>query len=349
MSPAPRHEPVGERGIALLIVLLTLTLLTIIVIEFTDAAQVETHLALSARNALQATYLARSGVNVAEALLSADALLPKDGDNLKDLWANPWPPLPIGDGTVAFRIRDEGRFLNLNDMFSRDGHLQQNRRAVFERLFTQILGIDPRVLAAIVDWIDEDHTPSVSPPGAEQPFYLGLTPPVQVRDGPLLTLRELLLVRGITPSILARIEPFVTVLPRSDTFKVNANTAPPEVLRSLTQGLFDAPGVVERLITTREAAPFVNNVATESKDTVSGLAEALGSDGATFLTPISGYFRIEAVAQLNDVHRGIVALVKRDGRKVTRVTWTPSSTTVALTSQPPSDFLATLPPLGGGS
>ena len=38
-------------------------------IEFTDTAQVETHLALSARNALQATYLARSGVNVAEALV----------------------------------------------------------------------------------------------------------------------------------------------------------------------------------------------------------------------------------------------------------------------------------------
>ena len=346
-GPRPSSLRNGERGIALLIVLLTLTLLTIIVIEFTDAAQVETHLAFSARNALQATYLARSGINVAEALLSADSLMPKDGDNLKDLWANPWPPLPIGDGTVAFRMRDEARFLNLNDMFSRDGHLLPDRRQVFQRLFTQILGIDPRVLAAIVDWIDDNQTPEPSPPGAEQPYYLGLTPPVRIRNGPLLTFRELLLVRGVTPSILARLEPFVTVLPRSDTLRVNVNTAPPEVLRSLAQGLFDDPGVIDRLIATRATTPFVD--VTELKD-VTGFSEALkGADPSSLLTTTSPYFRIEAVAQLNDVHRGIAALVKRDGRKVTRVTWTPSSTTLALTSQPPSDFLATLPPLGGGS
>ena len=69
MRRARRPATRDERGIALLIVLLAITLLTIVVIEFTDAAQVETHLALSARNALQATYLARSGVNVAEALV----------------------------------------------------------------------------------------------------------------------------------------------------------------------------------------------------------------------------------------------------------------------------------------
>lgn len=330
-----------QSGIALLIVLLSITLLTIVVIEFTDFAQVETHLALSARNALQATYLARSGVNVAEALLIVDAHLTPGNDSLQDVWATPFPPLPIGDGTVAFRIRDEARFLNLNDMVSA-GTLRLDRVEVFRRLFTA-LGIDQQILMAIVDWIDSDQNAMLTPPGAEQPYYLGLTPPPIVRNGPLLTLRELLFVRGVTPTVLTRLEGFVTVLP-PDRLRVNINTAPVEVLYALSEGMVSDPGVVDRLKTTRETEAFTS-VTQASLEAVPGLPNALGTN-VEFVRPDSNYFRIEAVGEINDVRRGIVELVQRDGKRLKRVTWTPSSATLALTSQPPSDFLATLPLLG---
>lgn len=336
-----RERRDGESGIALLVVLLAITLLTIIVIEFTDSAQVETHLAFSARNALQAQYLARSGVNVAEALVLVDAQIGAGGDSLQDVWARPFPPLPIGDGTVAFRIRDEARFLNLNDMLSA-GSLRAERVDVFRRLFT-VLGLDPRILMAIVDWIDADSAPMVTPAGAEQPYYLGLTPPPIVRNGPLLTLRELLLVRGVTPTLLSRLEGFVTALPPANELHVNLNTAPAEVLYALSEGMVSDPGVVDRLISTRETAAFTSP--TEAIKSVTGLSEALGG-GKEFVDTDSPYFRIEAVGEIDQVRRGIVELVKRDGKRIARVTWTPSSTTLALTSQPPSDFLATLPLLG---
>jgi general secretion pathway protein K len=341
-----RRTGSNESGIALLIVLLAITLLTIVVIEFTDAAQVETHLALSTRNALQATYLARSGVNVGEALVIYDAQLaatgvgPK-GDTLKDCWAGPYPPLPIGDGSAVIRVRDEARFLNLNDMLSA-GIVQAERQKVFERLFTS-LGIDRTILAAIVDWIDEDGTPNVTPPGAEQPFYLGLPIPRRVRNGPLLTLRELLLVRGVTPAILARLEPFVTALP-PDRFRVNINTAPPEVLRVLSADLLADPGIVDRLLQSRDADPFVSP--DEAVKSVTGLDKVIGAS-KEFLDTSSPYFRIEAVAEIGDVRRGIVEVVRRNASRISRLTWTPSTANLALTSQPPSDFLATLPALGG--
>jgi len=53
------------------------------------------------------------------------------------------------------------------------------------------------------------------------------------------------------------------------------------------------------------------------------------------------------VAEIDEVRRGIIEVVRRNDKRLTRVTWTPSATTLALTSQPPSDFLATLPALGG--
>ena len=336
-----RRRNDGESGIALLVVLLVITLLTIVVIEFTESAQVETHLAFSARNALQANYLARSGVNVGEALVLVDAQIGGGGDSLQDVWARPFPPLPIGDGTVAFRVRDEARFLNLNDMISA-GTLRAERVDVFRRLFT-ILGIDPRVLAAIIDWIDRDETPYPTPIGAEQSSYFAFQPPVYVRNGPLLTLRELLLVRGVTPTILARLEGFVTVLPPANELKVNVNSAAAEVLYALSPGTLGDPGVVDRLITTRETAPLTGMGEIKA---VTGLDEALGEHGRGFVDFDSSYFRIEAVGEIDEVRRGIVEVVKRDGKRIARVSWTPSSTTLALTSQPPSDFLATLPLLG---
>jgi general secretion pathway protein K len=338
----------NESGIALLVVLLAITLLTIVVIEFTDAAQVETHQAFSARNALQATYLARSGVNVGEALVIYDAMLAKTGgvnrgDTLQDVWAGPYPPLPIGDGSAAIRVRDEARFLNLNDMFS-GSNVQADRKGVFDRLFAS-LGIDRAVMVAIIDWMDEDGIPSVTPPGAEQAFYLSQPVPRRVRNGPLLTLRELLLVRGVTPAILARLEPFVTVLP-PERFRVNINTAPAEVLRALSDDLRDDPGIVAHLIASRDTESFTSP--SEALKNVTGLDKALGPS-REFLDTASPYFRIESVAEIGDVRRGIVEVVRRNDTRITRVTWTPSTANLALTSQPPSDFLATLPALGGGS
>ena len=71
-----------------------------------------------------------------------------------------------------------------------------------------------------------------------------------MRNGPLLTLRELLLVRGVTPTVLARLEGFVTVLPPANELRVNINTAPAEVLYALSDGMLADPGVVDRLIAT---------------------------------------------------------------------------------------------------
>jgi general secretion pathway protein K len=336
----------GESGVALLVVLLAVTLLTVVVIELTYSAQVETHLALGARNALQATYLARSGINAAEAALLLDARGRDDGDSRHDGWAQPLPPLPVGDGQVAIRIRDEARALNLN-MLSHDSQaVTARRREIFERLF-DLLVIDRAVLAAIGDWIDADDEPWPKPLGAERSYYLGLQPPLVVRNGPLVTLRELLLVRGMTEALLARLDGFVTVLPPGEV-KVNLNTAPPEVLLALSRRLAENRGLLDRLIAARGERPFAGDG--PLKDAVPGIEPAL-TEIRDYATYGSTYFRIEAVGVVNDVTRGITAVVRRETgvrAAVTRVAWRPSVADLALTSQPPSDFLDLLPSLGGG-
>jgi general secretion pathway protein K len=343
----------GQSGVALLVVLLAITLLTVVVLEFTDSSQVETHLALGGRNALQAYYLARSGVNAAEDILVLDAATDQNGadtDGENDIWARPLPPWPIGDGTVVLQVTDETRRLDVNTLAAaRRGDNRESIR-VFANLF-QILGLEASLLSAIVDWLDPNGDPETSPPGAEQPYYLGLTPPVVVPNGPVHSVRDLLGVRGMSPEILARLEPYVTALPvetGTPSVKINVNTAPAEALLALAATRAKARAVVDRLIEARGEQTFASQGALQQA--VPQLKGTIWSEIGDHVVYGSTYFRIQSVGTVGGVARGLTVVVKRNTSApvtITRVRWTPNTVPATLTSQRPSDLVEALPPLGG--
>lgn len=82
----------NERGIALIITLLVVALLTITVVEFTYSVEVDQHMARNALSGLQATLLARSGINMGEAFLL------HDDDPLVDAFTEEWCPSPGPEG-----------------------------------------------------------------------------------------------------------------------------------------------------------------------------------------------------------------------------------------------------------
>ena len=61
-------------------------------------------------------------------------------------------------------------------------------------------GMTEDVADAILDWIDTDDEPLEY--GAEIDYYSSLSPPYAPRNGPLQSVEELLLVRGVTPAML---------------------------------------------------------------------------------------------------------------------------------------------------
>ncbi len=84
MSPVARNQ----RGMALIIVLMVVAILTIIVTEFTFSAQVDQHMVHNSLSGLQASLLARSGINIGEAFLL------HDNDPTIDAFTEEWCPLP---------------------------------------------------------------------------------------------------------------------------------------------------------------------------------------------------------------------------------------------------------------
>ncbi|HEX5397919.1 MAG TPA: helix-hairpin-helix domain-containing protein [Verrucomicrobiae bacterium] len=153
---------------------------------------------------IQAHYLALAGIEKAKALLYQDALsrsrsdVNHDGALYND--SQDFQDVAFGRGefTVFRRGRqDEGGGI-LYGVSDEESRLNLNAAATNELL--QLPGMTPVVAAAIVDWRDADN--DVSPGGAEAPYYASLQPPRQPRNGPFETVRELLMVRGVTSSLL---------------------------------------------------------------------------------------------------------------------------------------------------
>jgi competence ComEA-like helix-hairpin-helix protein len=153
---------------------------------------------------IQARYLALAGIEKAKGLLYQDAIdrkragknhtgdLYDSSDNFRDI------TLGRGSFSVLRRARPEegsGVVYGIADEQSRL-NLNQADPEVIAKLY----GMTPDIVAAITDWKDEDN--NISPAGAEADYYMSLKPPYVPRNGPLLTVRELLMVRGVSRELL---------------------------------------------------------------------------------------------------------------------------------------------------
>ncbi len=118
-------------------------------------------------------------------------------------------------------------------------------------LLLKTLGIEPAIVPAVLDWLDADSETRF-PDGAEDAYYANLEPPYRAANRPFVDPSELLLVRGVTPAIYARLRPFVVVLEGGAA--LNLNTASTTVLMSLAPGIDRA--TADLIVKARAAQPF---------------------------------------------------------------------------------------------
>lgn len=224
-----------ERGIALLLTLLVLTLLVALILEFDAEARREYRDAAAFRDNFKATVLARAAVQAARGVLQQDILKEKQTgesfDAPTDLWAFPIKNYAIGDGLLNAQIEDELGKLNLNDLaVGGDATAKASNVKKFKRLF-ELVQVNPDLVDVIVDWVDDNEVQE--PAGAESLYYQAQRPSYKAANAPLQTLLELRLIKGITPDIIEKLSKVVTVFPQEGKRKVNINTAGPLVLQAL--------------------------------------------------------------------------------------------------------------------
>jgi len=195
----------SSSGIALIIAMVAIFVLTVLAGAFAYSMKVEMRLAQNARNNTALIWLGRSGVERARYVLAAQMTAQGEPyDALNQKWAGgpggmmssnspladfQMQNVPIGDGTVSVKITDLERKININ----------MADEALLQHALTQ-MGVDaseiPSIADAILDWIDPDDHPRIN--GAESDYYQSLVPSYFAKNGPIDDLSELLLVRGVT-------------------------------------------------------------------------------------------------------------------------------------------------------
>jgi len=224
-----------ERGVALLLALLVLALLVALILEFDAEARREYRDAAAFRDNFKATILTRAAVQAARAVLQQDLLKDKQSgkfyDATTDLWAFPIQKYAIGDGLLTAQIEDERSKLNLNDLAATGDPTARKVKILRVKRLFEFLQINPDLVDAIVDWVDSDDVPE--PAGAETLYYQSLRPAYRTANTPLQTVREIRLIKGITPEIVEKLLRYVTVYPQEGESRVNINTADILVLQAL--------------------------------------------------------------------------------------------------------------------
>ncbi|MBI3353671.1 MAG: general secretion pathway protein GspK [Nitrospirae bacterium] len=130
-----------EKGVALIITLLVVTLLTALIVEFAYSARVNLSAAGNFRDKQKAYYLAKSGVNFIGGMLKDNASKSKADDIDQML-----PPVTVGDGIVSLKAFDESAKINIKDVKPTN----KTARARLDRLF-EIKGIGAYLLDGIFE------------------------------------------------------------------------------------------------------------------------------------------------------------------------------------------------------
>lgn len=305
-------QKADERGVALLLALLILTLLVALILEFDAEARREYREAAAFRDNFKASMLTRAAVQAARAVLRQDFLRDKQTgeifDGPTDLWAMPIKNYAIGDGLLSAQIQDERGKLNLNDLAANVGDEIQKKARIrrVERLF-QLLQINPDLVDTLVDWIDQDDNPQ--PAGAESLYYQSQKPAYRAANGTLPALGDLSLVKGFTPDIIDKLSRYVTVYPQDGGAPVNINTADPLVIQALD------PEITQSIATEIvQGRPFKKKEDLDRIGNFQSIGAKLRSVGTVYDVK-SEYFSARMSITVNESTRTSLAVLQRDANK----------------------------------
>jgi len=233
----------------------------------------------AARDYEQARWLVTGGAHWARTILFEDARAGQT-DHPAELWASGLAPTEVDRATLAGGIRDAQGLFNLANLL-RDGKPSPSDLAALKRLLAS-LGLQPALAEAIAAAM------------------------------PIRELGELTRVKGLDEPTLARLRPFIALLPQRTP--INVNTARAEVLVAAVEGLEIAEALV--LAQAIKASP-ARNLA-EFRERLP--RPDLKVEDATVAVG-SGFFLVDGRARLRSADVRMEALLQRAGGGLPRIVW----------------------------
>jgi competence ComEA-like helix-hairpin-helix protein len=179
-------------------------LLSLLVIGLLHTARIDLLVTKNYGDRIQAHYLALAGVEKAEALLYQNARdrSRSNKNHSGEFYDDPQSFRDVALGRGVFRVfrrgrQDEGGGV-IYGVSDEESRINVNDAPTNELM--KLDGMTTDIAAAIVDWRSSGNTPT--PGGASQDYYSSLQPAYLPRNAPFQTVRELLMVRGVSSDLL---------------------------------------------------------------------------------------------------------------------------------------------------
>lgn len=223
----------GERGAALLTVLLLVAVMAVLSASALEKLKLSTRLAANAGSLDQARAFSVAAESIATGRISDLVNVDPARTTLAGGWNGRETRLPLPGGLATATVRDGGNCFNLNSVVDGGQEGQPLARrplgvAQFTGLMTSIgigAGEAARVAGALADWIDTDTVTGID--GAEDSAYADRPVPYKTANAMIADPSELRAVAGVTPELYEKLRPFVCALPVNDLSPINVNTLLP--------------------------------------------------------------------------------------------------------------------------
>lgn len=336
----------NERGMALLLVLSLVSLLTIITLQFGLEMRQQYVVSAGLGNQIKLSEMGISGIAISKGLLLQD-LAENKFDSLYDSWAllgeEELPPL-FEYGELKVSIIDESGKFPLNAMVLTKKKLgkkpadakeliklQQHEHDVRNVLW-RLMRAEPflvedgdarEIIDSIIDWIDSGDGDGEEEYGAEDSHYMNLDPPYPCKNGPIDSVEELLLIQGITAELLYGTEdkpglaPLLT--PWGDEGKINLNTAAQPLLQAMAKGIDKE--ISESMIEYREDEVNKEQLASPTWYTATPSFPEDITISEELITVQGRFFTINAEATINTLHKTVTATTERNDQDISIVRW----------------------------
>src|SRR5688500_15440188 len=199
-----------QRGIALIIVMIVIIVLSVLAGGFAYSMKVETRLARNSSFDSDVENLGRTAVERARYILAQHLRIPGEGaySSLNQFWASGIPSTnellmdmllendELPRGRTVIQIIDLERKFNLSAI--RDERFSPILQTAIEAMGADPIQV-PDIVESYLDWVDPDDNKRLH--GAETDFHVDLNPaaPYVAKNGIMDDISELLLIRGMTP------------------------------------------------------------------------------------------------------------------------------------------------------
>ncbi|HXW68124.1 MAG TPA: type II secretion system minor pseudopilin GspK [Dissulfurispiraceae bacterium] len=288
-------------GMALIITLFVLAIITTLVVEFAYGVYVSTNALYNWQSSQRLSYVVKSAVRFASWIITENSIqsaytYPGTIDIVRK------KPVESFKGDLVIRIENENIKFNLNTLVFPNGAVNHIAYDSLVRML-KALSLDPAIADRIIDWTG---------PGSVQGIPGISSPGDKLKHASFDSADELLSVPGISREAYDKLVPYVTIY---GTGAININGAGVPVLMSLSDAV--DRDMAERLVQYRGNIPF-EDVSDIVK--VAGF-ETVGASLMGLITVKGDVFRVVATAADGGVRKIVESVLEVSGGNPVVIYW----------------------------